>query len=98
VKLLGFSPDGTKLVSVGRDDGNSVAVYDWQKGMLLASAKTGGALCFDVDWKNDAEFAICGEKFVITFNQSGTNLAKKALNVASIVKAPRINTAVCYVG
>lgn len=29
VKLLGFSPDGTKLVSVGGDDYHSVAVYDW---------------------------------------------------------------------
>jgi microtubule-associated protein-like 6 len=26
---LAFSPDGTKLVSIGRDDDNSLAIHEW---------------------------------------------------------------------
>lgn len=29
VCLLSFSPDGTKLLSVGKDDDNSLAIHDW---------------------------------------------------------------------
>jgi microtubule-associated protein-like 6 len=39
VTVLSFSPDGSKLASYGRDDNNSLAVYDWAQGMLLATSK-----------------------------------------------------------
>jgi len=67
VNLLAFSPDGTKLVSVGQDDYNSVAVYNWEQGALLASAKTDGAKPYDVDWKDNSVFSLVGAKYVMTF-------------------------------
>jgi len=98
VNLLAFSPDGTKLVSVGQDDYNSVAVYNWEQGALLASAKTDGAKPYDVDWKDNSVFSLVGAKYVMTFTQTGTNLKKVNLPIASIVKTPLANTAVSYVG
>jgi microtubule-associated protein-like 6 len=41
VSSLAFSDDGSTLLSVGVDDDNSVAVYDWSNGACLASEKTG---------------------------------------------------------
>lgn len=29
IVLLKFSPDGSLLLSVGQDDDNSLAIYDW---------------------------------------------------------------------
>lgn len=35
---LSFSPDGSRLAAVGRDEYNSVSVYDWKNEVLVASA------------------------------------------------------------
>jgi WD40 repeat protein len=53
LRLLAFSPDGTKLLSVGSDQFYSVAVYDWVSGNILASAKVFNTIPYSADWKND---------------------------------------------
>lgn len=49
-----FNAAGNLLASVGLDDQNSLAVYDWQSGVLLARASTNGTgrimgVCFQQD-------------------------------------------------
>ena len=39
IVALDFSPDGALLVSVGADDGHSMAIWDWQNGIMLAQAR-----------------------------------------------------------
>lgn len=39
---LRFNSSGSLLASVGLDDQNALAVYDWQSGVLLARASTNG--------------------------------------------------------
>ena len=34
-----FSPDGNQLLSIGQDDDNSLAIYDWKAQKLITSAK-----------------------------------------------------------
>jgi echinoderm microtubule-associated protein-like 6 len=43
LRHLKFSPSGKYLMSIGEDDKNSVAIYDWQqgnKGAMLANSQT----------------------------------------------------------
>ena len=39
IKSLEFSPDGKLLCSVGEDDYHTVAIWDWDDGQLLTSAR-----------------------------------------------------------
>ncbi|KAA0203726.1 hypothetical protein HAZT_HAZT004587, partial [Hyalella azteca] len=39
VSCLAFSRDGDRLASIGLDDSNSMVIWDWQKGVKLASAR-----------------------------------------------------------
>lgn len=40
VNQLCFSPDGTKILSTGQDDDNSLAIHDWASQALICSFKT----------------------------------------------------------
>eukprot|EP00741_Cyanophora_paradoxa_P013198 tig00000178_g12750.t1 len=48
VCAVAFSPDGTKLVSVDLDDSHTVAIWDWARGVPLATAKCGASRIFGV--------------------------------------------------
>ena len=39
ISQLAFSPSGSKLLSIGKDDQNSVAIYDWATQAMLGNAK-----------------------------------------------------------
>jgi WD40 repeat protein len=74
---LAFSPDGTRLLSVGQDDDNSLAIHDWQSKILVANSKVDKAKVTAVAWKNDQQFVTCGVKHIKFWNISGRNLAAK---------------------
>lgn len=74
VRVLSFSPDGTKLMSIGEDDFHSVAVYDWANKKMLSSSKVDPDKVFDAQWKDNTEFATVGMKHVKFFNIQGANL------------------------
>lgn len=80
IRNIQFSPDGTKLLSIGEDDQHTVAVHDWVNKKMLASAKTDPAKVFAAEWKNNTEFATVGLKHVKFFTLNGSNLnGKKGL-------------------
>lgn len=39
VCCLGFSRDGDRLASIGLDDHNSLVIWDWEKGVKIATAR-----------------------------------------------------------
>ena len=74
---LAFSPDGSKLLSVGQDDDNSLALHDWQGKILLASSKVDKAKVTGVAWKNDTQFVTIGPKHIKFWTLTGRNLMAK---------------------
>lgn len=85
LRHLKFSPNGRYLMSIGEDDFNSVAVYDWASGAMVANSKVAPkptnvkdanakeGKVFDSNWKDDSEFAVCGLDFVKMFSLKGSN-------------------------
>ena len=39
ILALGFSPDGSQLISVGMDNDHSLVLLDWKKGTTIASGR-----------------------------------------------------------
>ena len=74
VRLLKFSPDGSKLLSGGEDDDNSIAVYDWKNQKMIGSSPVDKARVLDGDWSSDTEFATCGLKHIKFFELNGRNI------------------------
>merc|ERR1712093_870585 len=69
VQHLDFSPDGTRLASIGQDDDNSLAVYDWQTGKKLFSSKTDKNKVLDCRWGSNSRVVTCGVKHVYFFEK-----------------------------
>ena len=59
-----FSPNGKKLLTIGKDNDHSVAIYDWARGKLLATSKVDKARVTCAVWKNNDEFATSGLKHI----------------------------------
>jgi len=105
VRHLKFSPNGRYLMSIGEDDQNSVAVYDWANNAMIANSKvTPGKMydtksnidpgkVFDTNWKDDNVFAACGPDFVKTFTLNGSNLNCANAAMSSINFTPQTSCA-----
>lgn len=76
--MLAFSSDGKHLASVGSDEKNSIAVYDWKGGKLLASTTTGEANLYDLGFVpgDNGSFVACGDRLVYYLNLSGKGIRK----------------------
>lgn len=77
VKVVRFSPDGTLLLSTGEDDDHSVAVYNWQSGSLVCSAKVDKAAVMYAAWFNNNEFVTVGVSHVKFFTIKGSKIDSK---------------------
>lgn len=77
IKLLKFSPDGTKLVTFGQDDDNSQAIYDWENSKLLTTAKVDKAAVLGCGWKSDSEFCTVGSKHIKMWTFKSTSCSSK---------------------
>jgi hypothetical protein len=53
VVLLAFAPKSKLLFSVGNDDKNSFAVYDWKAGTILFSGPVSRGKVNAVCWKSE---------------------------------------------
>jgi len=74
IRVLAFSPSGSKLLSIGEDDYHSAAVYDVDNQKIIASAKVDPDKVFAAEWKSETEFATVGMKHVKFFTIQGSNL------------------------
>jgi len=74
VCLLTFSPDGSKLLSIGRDDDNSLAIYDWNQNIILSTAKVDKSKVNAIACKSETEFMTCGLKHVKFWTANGKNI------------------------
>lgn len=74
--LLQFSPTGKNLLTVGQDDKNSLAVYDWEVGRIAWSSPVDGAKVTAAAWKNETEYMTVGLKHAKFWNQGKGVLGK----------------------
>lgn len=74
IRRLEFSPDGSKLLTIGEDEQNSVAIYDWAAKRIICKSGVDPDKVFDAAWKNETEFATVGLKHVKFFTISGSTL------------------------
>lgn len=65
------------MLSIGKDDQNSVAIYDWATQAMLGNAKVDPGGVYSAAWKNETEFSTCGAKHMKVFTMSGANLNGK---------------------
>lgn len=60
-----FSVDGTLLLSIGQDDDNSLAIYEWQQKRLVVTSPVDKAKVTSCCWKEgNKEFITTGMKHV----------------------------------
>lgn len=77
VRNLAFSPNGSKLLSGGQDDDNSIAVYDWENSKIICTSPVDKARVMDLGFSSENEFVSIGLKHIKFFSVNGRNLNVK---------------------
>ncbi|KAG7492916.1 hypothetical protein MATL_G00019970 [Megalops atlanticus] len=79
VACLAFDADGQRLVSVGLDSKNTVCVWDWKKGKVLATATGHSDRIFDIAWDPYQQHRLvsCGVKHIKFWALCGNALTPK---------------------
>jgi len=77
ISCLAFSPSGSKLVAVGQDASNSIAVYDWWSQTLLSTTKTGSDRVYGACWKDETDFMTVDARFVRFHKHHGQNITTR---------------------
>lgn len=72
--MLKFSPDGSKLFSFGKDDDNSLAIYDWNNKRIIATQKVDKKNVLDMAFNSNTEFITVGSKHIKEWRLNGTSL------------------------
>lgn len=72
VTQIDFSPDNTKLLTLGLDPYNSIAVYNWRSGVRIWGSRTTLDSVYDVRFLNDKLIASCGKDHVIFWSENLT--------------------------
>ena len=68
IVIVEFSPSGKKILTVGQDDKNSLAVYDWEVGRCAWTSPVCGAKVTGAAWKNEKEYMTVGLKHAKLWN------------------------------
>ncbi|XP_051957235.1 echinoderm microtubule-associated protein-like 6 isoform X1 [Xyrauchen texanus] len=79
VACLAFDGDGQRLASVGLDSKNTVCVWDWKKGRVLATATGHSDRIFDISWDPFLQHRLvsCGVKHIKFWTLCGNALTPK---------------------
>ncbi|KAJ4919988.1 hypothetical protein JOQ06_006466, partial [Pogonophryne albipinna] len=79
VACLAFDSDGQRLVSVGLDAKNTVCVWDWRRGRVLATTTGHSDRIFDVAWDpiQTSRLVSCGVKHIKFWTLCGNALTPK---------------------
>jgi len=74
---LEFSLDGNKLLTVGGDKYNSLALYDSPNSCLQAATRVGFDPVKALSWRNDEEFMTVDSNNIRFYSARGTNLVSQ---------------------
>ncbi|XP_069464337.1 echinoderm microtubule-associated protein-like 6 isoform X1 [Ambystoma mexicanum] len=79
VACLAFDLDGQRLASVGLDAKNTVCIWDWKKGKVLATATGHSDRIFDIAWDpyQPNRLVSCGVKHIKFWTLCGNALTAK---------------------
>lgn len=77
VSHLTFSPDGNKLLSFGKDQDHSCAIYDWANQRIIATIKIDRDLVTDACFEGDNKFVTVGTKHIKFWTINGGNVGSK---------------------
>ncbi|XP_037543112.1 echinoderm microtubule-associated protein-like 6 isoform X2 [Nematolebias whitei] len=79
IACLAFSADGQRLASVGLDAKNTVCVWEWKRGKVLASATGHSDRIFDICWDpfQQNRLVSCGVKHIKFWSLCGNALTPK---------------------
>ncbi|TRY96368.1 hypothetical protein DNTS_033743 [Danionella cerebrum] len=79
VACLAFDADGQRLASVGLDAKNTVYVWDWKRGRVLATATGHSDRIFDISWDPFVAHRLvsCGVKHIKFWTLCGNALTPK---------------------
>ena len=82
IATLGFNKDGTKLASVGLDRDHSIAIWDWRKGVRLATSPGHTDKIFEARFNPvDDVLVTCGVGHVSFWTMLGDNQLKNKKGV-----------------
>ena len=75
IQKLKFSNSGDLLFTIGKDDDNSLAIYDWKNNRILASAKVDKKNVLDIAIAdNEKEFVTVGSRHVKFWRRNGNRI------------------------
>ncbi|KAM7375782.1 hypothetical protein PAMP_005554 [Pampus punctatissimus] len=79
IACLAFDLDGQCLVSVGLDSKNTICVWDWRRGKVLAAAPGHTDRIFDISWDlyQPSKLVSCGVKHIKFWSLCGNALTPK---------------------
>ncbi|XP_037602711.1 echinoderm microtubule-associated protein-like 5 isoform X2 [Sebastes umbrosus] len=79
IACLAFDLEGQCLVSVGLDSKNTICVWDWRKGKVLAAAPGHTDRIFDISWDlyQPSKLVSCGVKHIKFWSLCGNALTPK---------------------
>ncbi|KAG7257658.1 hypothetical protein CRUP_015754, partial [Coryphaenoides rupestris] len=79
VACLAFDSDGQRLASVGLDAKNTLCVWDWRRGRVVASATGHSDRIFDISWDpyQTNRLVTCGVKHIKFWTLCGNALTPK---------------------
>ncbi|KAG7238574.1 hypothetical protein INR49_030847 [Caranx melampygus] len=79
IACLAFDLEGQCLVSVGLDSKNTICVWDWRRGKVLAAAPGHTDRIFDISWDlyQPSKLVSCGVKHIKFWSLCGNALTPK---------------------
>jgi WD40 repeat protein len=74
ISVLRFSKRDTFLLTIGRDDNNCLAVYDWRNERLICSSKVDKNRVHDASWSSETKFVTVGSNHIKFWQIKTTNV------------------------
>lgn len=96
VSHLLFSPDGTKLLSLGKDPDHSCAIYDWLNERIITTTKIDRYQVTDVCFKDNNEFLTIGTKHIKWWTLHGSNLTCKRGKWSAEKAEPLVSVTIAF--
>ncbi|KAI9533540.1 Echinoderm microtubule-associated protein-like 6 [Dissostichus eleginoides] len=79
IACLAFSADGQRLASIGLDAKNTLCIWEWKRGKILATATGHSDRIFDISWDpcQQSRLVSCGVKHIKFWSLCGNALTPK---------------------